>query len=104
MTADWARQLPATTPRRASRVLRNRAATGAAGAGCAAEAVAPGDDRARPQLRGVEVAYVRRTPVGVACVQREHLVEVAVVDAPVPANGKRVAAHEAGDRGRIVGV
>src|SRR3990167_1143491 len=78
------------------------AAAGAARARGAAEAMARGDDAAALPGRLVEVADGR--PPGPGGFQVEHLVEVAVVQAPVPAHRQRVAAHEAVDRRRVVGI
>src|SRR5258705_12909531 len=69
--------------------LGQGAAAGAAGARGAAEAVAGGDDRARGEAGGVEVADMRGAPVGVARVELQHLVEVAVVEAAVPGHRQR---------------
>src|SRR5262245_33827074 len=79
-----------------------RAAARRAGAGGAAVAVVAGDDAAAFEARRVEVAHVRRRAV----VERqvEHLVEVAVVQAAVPADRQRVAAHHAGGRRRVEGL
>src|SRR5687768_6405083 len=68
----------------------------------AAEAMPGRDDAPPPPRLLVEVCYMR------AARQRdleiEHLVEVAVVEPPVPADGERVAAHEPLDRARVVGI
>ena len=62
-----------------------------------------GPDSARVEPGGVEVAHVRAAIRGRLHRQLEHLVEVAVVERPVPGNRDRVAAHQASDRGRIEG-
>src|SRR5437660_4187016 len=84
--------------------LGEGAAAGAPGARGTAEAMARGDDRARGEPRRIEVANVRELAVAIARIELEHLVEVAVVDAPVPAYRQRAAAHQPLHRALVVGV
>src|SRR4051812_23703165 len=87
-----------------TRRLGDGAAARAAGAGRAAEAMSGGHYGALAERGRVEIADVRRAPARVTRVELKHLVEVAVVEAPIPAHRQRVAAHEALDRRRVVGV
>ena len=61
-----------------------------------------GDDSPGFKRIGAKIANVLRRAV--IAVQVEHLVEVAVVELPVPADAERVAAHDAHGRGGVIGL
>jgi hypothetical protein len=84
----------------------DRAAAGASGSGCAAEAMPIGADCSCDQILGLNVVDGEGLAgLGLANAgEVEHLVEVAVVDLTVPADGEGVAAHEAGEGGGVEAV
>src|ERR1051325_125443 len=82
LRSEFPSYLPRRPPTRAPRPRR------------AAEAVRPRDDAARlPALEVERLDRHRRLDL-----QIQHLVEIAVEEAPVPRHGERVATHEARDR------
>src|SRR6476661_1146176 len=77
-----------------------RAAARAPGPGGAAEAVLAEDDAARERGVEVEIEDAERLAAAALGGKLEHLVEVAVVDAPVVTDAQQAAAHDAlGRRG-----
>ena len=60
--------------------------------------MSPGDDPSLPEFHGIESADMIRRRV---CPQSEHLIEIAVIEIPLPVHRYRVTAHESGQRRRI---
>src|SRR5439155_12619146 len=75
--------------------LSRRAPTRAAGTGGAAETVLAEGDAAPERGLEVEVEDAERPAAAAGGAELEHLVEVAVVDAPVVAHADQAAAHDA---------
>src|SRR5215510_3844264 len=75
------------------------------GASCtrrATKAMPRRDDAASLPAFFVKSGYVRC--LGHRNLKVEHLVEVAIVEATIPTNGERVAAHKASNRCRVKGL
>src|SRR5262245_571417 len=75
------------------------------GASCtrrATKAMPRRDHGASPPAFFVKIRYMRS--LGHRNLKIEHLVEVAIVEATIPPNGERVAAHKSSNRCRVKGL